>query len=114
MGTQAGLAALVKYLIDSLLTSNIGFIAVPFLTIFLLLRFILWVRATSKGENMADMRAEFEDSMAQTQTVMSNGYAELRSQGFSTREIAHLRRQRAGGNLPSRESQQRMIRRRLK
>lgn len=113
-GTQAGLSALVQFLIDNLLTSKIGAIATPFFTIFLLLRFILWVRATSKGENMADMRAEFEDSMVQAQTVTSPGYAELQRQGFSTREIAHLRRQRAGSQVPSRESQQRMSRRRLK
>lgn len=110
-GTQAGLSALVQFLIDNLLTSNIGAIATPFFTIFLLLRFILWVRATSKGENMADMRAEFEDSMVQAQTITSPGYAELQRQGFSTREIAQLRRQRAGSQV-SRESQQRMSRRR--
>ncbi|MBX0326968.1 hypothetical protein K2Z83_04635 [Oscillochloris sp. ZM17-4] len=119
--TQGAIYALVKWLIDNTLSSHVGQIAVPFVIILLLLRFFVWTKATAKGERMDSMQAEMEslrsdreDAIVQYQTIRSSGYRELRDQGFSTREIAILRRQRAGRALPSREAQQRNRRLRIK
>lgn len=48
--TQAGAYGIFKWLFDSLFTSRLGVIAGPFLTIWVLLRFIVWSKRTAQGE----------------------------------------------------------------
>lgn len=59
--TQAAMAELTKWLFDALFSSTIGQITTPFATIFLLLRFINWTRATAKGETAGSLHDDMGD-----------------------------------------------------
>lgn len=66
--TQAGMYGLVKWLIDHLFSSNISVIVVPFFTLYMLLKFIGWSRATAKGESETALRNDYE-SLQQGKTL---------------------------------------------
>ena len=101
-------------LIGLITTAHMWWIVGPFTIMGVIIWFIRWSVSVSKGERMDNLGLDVEDSIVQTQTMMSSGYAELRRQGFDTRQIAHLRRQRAGNQIYSTQSQSGMSRRRLR
>lgn len=60
--TQAGLYGIFRWLFDSLFTSQLGFIAVPFLTIIVLLRVVVWSKRTAQGESF-EIFTEAQETM---------------------------------------------------
>lgn len=104
----------VTGLIKLITDTNLWWIVSPFVIMGTIIWFIRWSAATAKGERMDNLGADVEDSIVQTRTMMSPGYSQLRQQGFDTRQISHLRRQQSGNQVYSRETQDRMSRRRLR
>lgn len=90
---------LVEGLLGMLTDGNLWIIVGPFVTMGMILFFIRWSAAKAKGERLDNLGLDIEDSIVQTQTIVSPGYSSLRQQGLTTREIARLRRQQPGAPL---------------
>lgn len=104
----------VTGLINIVTRSNLWWIVSPFVIMGIVLWVIRWAVASAKGERLDNLGLDVEDSIVQTRTMASPGYYELRRQGFSTREIAHLRRQQPGNAVYSRSTQRQLSHRRLR
>ena len=57
---QAAMYALFKWLLDHLFDAKISIIAVPIITITLILRFIIWIRSRASGERFESLRSDYE------------------------------------------------------